>query len=119
MFCVNQVLARVQEVAHSKVIALLVALCSGPEGPLAAIDLNSPPPPADEKKKKGKSVKAKKKVGCIYQVCHPLLRMHCAITKQLYMLQNMLRAGHHANSLLCPCCNPEVHSNFTRPDVFC
>ena len=108
-----------QEVAHSKVIALLVALCSGPEGPLAAIDLNSPPPPADEKKKKGKSVKAKKKVGCIYQLCHPLLRMQCAIIKQLYMLQNMLRAGHHANSLLCPCCNPEVHSNSTRPYVFC
>lgn len=55
-------MARVQEVAHSKVIPLLVELCNGPGGPLAAIDLNSPPPPADDKKKKGKGAKAKKKV---------------------------------------------------------
>ena len=55
-------MARVQEVAHSKVIPLLVELCTGPAGPLAAIDLNSPLPPADAKKKKGKGAKAKKKV---------------------------------------------------------
>ena len=61
MYCA-QVLARVQEVVQSKVIPLLVQLCNGPAGPLAAIDLNSPPPPADDKKKKRKGVKAKKKV---------------------------------------------------------
>lgn len=61
-----QVLARVHEVAHSKVIPLLVELCNGPAGPLAAIDLNSPPPSADDKKKKkGKGAKAKKKVGSL------------------------------------------------------
>ncbi|KAL0037308.1 hypothetical protein WJX79_000973 [Trebouxia sp. C0005] len=56
----EKVLARVQEVVQSKVIPLLVELCNGPAGPLAAIDLNSPPPPADGKKKKSKGVKAKK-----------------------------------------------------------
>ena len=51
------------EVAHSKVTPLLVELCNGPAGPLAAIDLNSPLPPVDDKKKKkGKSAKPKKKV---------------------------------------------------------
>lgn len=54
------------EVAHSKVTPLLVELCNGPAGPLAAIDLNSPPPLADDKKKKkGKSAKPKKKVGLV------------------------------------------------------
>lgn len=52
------------EVALSKVTPLLVELCNGPAGPLAAINLNSPPPLADDKKKKkGKSAKPKKKVG--------------------------------------------------------
>ena len=65
-----QVLARVHEVTHSKVIPLLVELCNGPAGPLAAIDLNSPAPPADDKKKKkGKGAKPKKKV----QACDILL----------------------------------------------
>ena len=66
-------MARVHEVAHSKVIPLLVELCNGPAGPLAAIDFNSPPPPADDqKKKKGKGAKAKKKVLHILTSC-----LHC------------------------------------------
>ena len=55
-----QVLARVHEVAHSQAISVLVELCNGPGGPLAAVDLNAPLPPPEEKKKKGKKPKAKK-----------------------------------------------------------
>jgi len=55
----------VQEVAHSKVIPLLVELCNGPGGPLAAIDLNSTQPLVEEKKKKSKGAKPKKKVWTI------------------------------------------------------
>ena len=79
-------LARVQEVAYSNIISLLVELCAGPGGPLAAIDLNSPPP-AEEKKKKGKGVKAKKKVPS------------CCVTLASVLLDVLPQSNHGA--LLC------------------
>lgn len=69
-------LARVREVAHSDVIPLLVELCTGPAGPLAAVDLNSPLPPADAKKKKGKGAKAKKKVQWLDPLLYLLSPVH-------------------------------------------
>ena len=63
-----------QEVAHSDVIPLLVELCNGQAGPLAAIDLNDQPP-VEDKKKKGKA-KPKKKVSA-------QIEMHIHISNML------------------------------------
>lgn len=78
-----QVLARVHEVAHSQAVPELVEMCNGPEGPLAAVDLNAPLPPPEDKKKKGKKPKAKAKV-CI--LLTPLDFLHRSLSLDLINL---------------------------------
>lgn len=72
-----QVLARVHEVAHSDALSVLVELCNGPAGPLAAVDLNAPPPPPEDKKKKGTKKAKPKKVS------------YCLLTLHVYLQDSM------------------------------